>query len=532
MNGCALPMARRICVLAKNQEGGIAMNYVLNSREMKQCDENTMMHYGMLSPVLMERAAYSVMEEIMCAFPERTSRVLIACGSGNNGGDGLALARLLYLKGYSIEILFAGNRETTSEEAKRQLAIAENYRIPFLEELPDKEYDIIVDSLFGIGLSRAVEGHYAELIRQLNSRNGYKVAVDICSGLSADSGQVLGVAFRADLTVTFGFSKIGHLMYPGAEYSGKVIVKDIGIDEKSLLDIRPLVGQVTVGDLVDLPKRTPRSNKGSYGKILIFAGSRNMSGAAVFSARAACASGAGLVRVATVEENRQILQTLVPEAILSTYDENTDMDEYVRELVNWPDAIVAGPGIGTSAQSESMIQAVLKYVSVPCVLDADGLNVAANHREWIREAKQPLILTPHPGEMSRLTGKSIAEIQENLIPVAQNFAREYNSIVVLKDSHTVSCTPEGFAVINTSGNDGMATAGSGDVLTGVIGAFLGQKLKPEKAAYLGVFVHGLAGDVMAEQIGHAGLMASDLVTGIKEILKEGNKNGIIQQSSC
>ena len=497
------------------------MRYVLNSEEMKQCDKNTMEHYGLPSAVLMERAAYSVYEEITKEKPDTGTTVLIACGAGNNGGDGFALARLLYLKGYPVDILFAGKEDKTSIEAKRQLTIVRNYEIPLFTELPKKEYDVIVDSLFGIGLCRNIEGDYADLIEKLNVMEGYKVAVDICSGLSADDGAVMGVAFRADLTVTFGFAKLGHLLFPGAAYSGRVTVKDIGIDEMSLLSVKPKAGVLDTEDFYMLPKRKSRTNKGSYGKLLIFAGSRNMAGAAAFSARAAYSSGSGLVRVVTEESNREIIQTLVPEAILTTYDMDTDMDRLVQEILPWADAIVAGPGIGIHSQAENLIRAILKYAKVPCVLDADGLNLIAEHKDWLWEKKAPVIVTPHLGEMSRLCGMSIPEIQNNLISVAGEFAKKYQVVTVLKDARTVISLPEGFFYINTSGNNGMATGGSGDVLTGVIGSFLGQKMDVKKAAPLSVFIHGMAGDVTAERYGKAGLMASDLIEGIREVLKEG-----------
>lgn len=495
------------------------MKYLLDSKEMRKCDENTMQRRGMPSAVLMERAALACAEEIVKARPNPDISVLVACGTGNNGGDGLAVARLLYLKGYSVDILFPGKEEKSSVEAKRQLGIVKNYEIPVYTELPDKTYDVIVDALFGIGLSRNIEGKYAELICRMNEMSGYKVAVDISSGLSADDGSVMGVAFQADITVTFGFAKTGHILYPGAELSGRVLVKDIGIDEKSLFEIHPGTGALEVSDLSLLPLRSPYSNKGSYGKILILAGSYNMAGAAAFSAKAAYASGAGLVRVATPRENRQIIQNLVPEAVLSTYREDTDMESYVKELLSWADTVVAGPGIGISKQAKKMVHTVLKYAKIPCVLDADALNIVANHREWLLESSAQIIVTPHLGEMARLCGLSVQEIQKNMIATARTFSDTYHVTCVLKDARTIISLEDGFSYINMSGNHGMATAGAGDVLTGIIGTFLGQKLSPETAAPLGVFVHGMAGDCASRQVGKRGLMASDIVAGIREVLK-------------
>lgn len=496
------------------------MQYILNSAEMKQCDENTMEEYGMLSAVLMERAAMSVVEEITAEKTEKNTKVLIACGTGNNGGDGIAMARLLYLKGYSVTILFPGKEEKCSVEAKRQLNIARRYGINIEKHLSDREYDVVVDALFGIGLDREIGGIYAPLIEQLNDMRAWKAAVDISSGICADNGTVMGIAFQADLTVTFGFAKAGQLLYPGAAYTGKLVVKDIGIDENSLLDIQPKIRMYDGDDLSRLPKRNAYSNKGSYGKILIFAGSRNMAGAAAFSGKAAYRMGAGLVKIATAELNREIIQSLIPEAVLSTYETDTDMDAYVKEQLAWADTVITGPGIGRSARAEALVKAVLKYADMPCLLDADALNILSEHPDWLSQKKADTIVTPHLGEMSRLTGQSIEDIQKNVISVAQKFANEYDIVTVLKDARTVIASPTGVSYINTTGNHGMATAGSGDVLTGIIGALLGQKVPSEQAAALGVMLHGMAGDAAAQEVGKTSLMASDLIQCISTVLKQ------------
>ncbi len=351
------------------------MKYILNSREMKQCDENTMRRRGMLSAVLMERAALATMQEIVKRYPNPATKVLVVCGSGNNGGDGVAVARLLYLKGYNVTIYFAGNREKATEETKRQMFIAEQYGVEISDEYPKDIVDVIVDALFGIGLSREVTGKYAEILQKMTEQDGYKVAVDIASGISADTGAVMGTAFVADLTVTFGFIKAGQLLYPGAEYTGELKVADIGIDEQSLYEIKPELKVLETSDLKRLPRRVNRSNKGSYGKLLILAGSKQMAGAAVFAAKAAYRMGCGLVRVATVEENLIILQEQVPEAVLAVYNNGTDVVKFVETQLHWADAVVAGPGISQSDLSERMLYELLKRIQVPCLCDADALNL-------------------------------------------------------------------------------------------------------------------------------------------------------------
>ncbi len=505
------------------------MRYILTSEQMQKCDANTMDGYGVPSAVLMERAACSAVEVIVEAFSDPGTSVLIACGTGNNGGDGLAMARLLFLKGYTVTVLFPGEEEKCSEEAARQLGIVRKYGIEVIKQLPSEEFldeelsdtafDVVVDALFGIGLSRDIEGIYRTVIDDLNALSAMKVAVDIPSGLSADTGKVMGVAFRADVTVTFGFAKIGQLLYPGADYCGGLFVKDIGIDEMSLPGVEPDILMAEPKDLALLPKRENDTNKGSYGKILIVAGSYNMAGAAAFSAQAAYRSGAGLARVVTDAANREIIQTLVPEAILATYDEKTDMEAFVKEQTIWADAIILGPGIGRSRQAENLVQNILAEATVPCLVDADGLNILASHPEWIRESKATLLITPHPGEMSRLSGTSVLAVRDDLLGAARSYADEYGVITVLKDARTIIRMPGEVTWINTTGNNGMATAGSGDVLTGIIGALLGQGLPASDAAVLGVLIHGMAGDAAAETVGRTSLMASDLIDGICKVLK-------------
>ena len=504
------------------------MEYLLTSKEMKACDTGTIEGFGVPSEVLMERAALSVAEEIVSLTRKKSmKRFLVVCGTGNNGGDGIAIARLLFLKGYQAEILFPGAPERATSQTKLQYQIAQNYGIPIYTRCPENDYDGIVDALFGIGLSRNLEGEYAACIRWMNERKGIKIAVDIPSGICADTGAVMGEAFRADLTVTFGFAKIGQMLYPGASYTGRLLVKEIGIDEHGFLGMQPAVRALTGTDLIHLPERRPDGNKGTFGRILVMAGSVDMAGAAVFSAKACYASGAGLVKVFTPKENRTILQTLVPEAILETYDRSGDGAEKIQDGMSWADVIVLGPGISTDSFAAQMTELVLKEADVPCIVDADALNLIAQHKEWLRLSKAPLILTPHLGEMARLTGKPVSQLKENLIQEALDFATEFCVCTVMKDARTVIALPDGSIYVNRSGNSGLATAGAGDVLTGVVAALAAQGMSLEQAAVFGVYVHGLAGDLMAGELGTYGLTAEALIRGIPKILKEGKTDETI-----
>lgn len=498
------------------------MKYILDSHEMKQCDENTMQRRGMLSAVLMERAALAAAQEIISRYPNLETKVLVVCGAGNNGGDGIAVARLLFLKKYQVSICFVGNREKMTTETARQMQIAENYGVPFCDaaQVFQENWDVVADAIFGIGLCREISGKYADILAQMNDLKGYKVAIDIASGVSGSTGQVLGIAFGADLTVTFGFAKRGQLLYPGMEYTGELKVADIGIDEQSLFELTPQMRVLEPADLKLLPKRESRSNKGSYGKLLILAGSDQMAGAAVFAAKAAYRMGCGLVRVATVEENRLILQEQVPEAVLAVYNDGTDVVEFVETQLHWADAVVAGPGISQSELAEKMLHELIRQIRIPCLCDADALNILARHPEWWNEVQTEMIITPHLGEMSRLTGQPISEIKDELVHTAAEFAKEHQITVVLKDARTVTAYKNGSCFLNLSGNHGMATAGAGDVLSGVIGALLAQKLESEMAAPLGVYVHGLAGDAAVPKCGHYAMMASDIVEGIIDVLRK------------
>lgn len=520
------------------------MKYLVNSREMKQYDRNTTEHFGIPGLVLMERAAAAFVDELHARRVDLT-RVLIVCGTGNNGGDGLAIGRMLSLAGSCVDIVLAGSREHASEQNVKQQEILSAYGFELLSEIPDKAgYTTVIDALFGVGLSRNVEGNYAALIDRLNALKGWKAAVDIPSGISSDSGAVLGVSFRADLTVTFAYIKTGMALWPGNEYTGAVAVKDIGITDRSFLGMMPQATAYELSDLTLLPERRRHSNKGTYGKLLVAAGSVNMAGAAYLCAKAAYASGCGLVRILTPEENRTILQGLIPEAVLTTYrtdelargitgcQENSvsaaltgrrhtnTADQSVIEAINWADAVVCGPGIGTSKAAEQLLELVISHALVPVLLDADALNLTAKNKNLLKKLPAHTVVTPHLGEMSRLTGVSVPEIQSRLMACAEEFSKNWGAVCVLKDEHTVTAVPNGRIYLNMSGNPGLATAGSGDVLSGVIGSLIAQGMEEAQAAPLGVYLHGLAGDRMAEQTGMAGMMASDLPEGIRLVLKD------------
>lgn len=499
--------------------------YLVNSQEMKQCDKNTIAYYGMPSMVLMERAALSVFSEITKRFPQKESRILVLCGVGNNGGDGFAAARLLHLAGYPVEVFCPGNKEKMTPETKNQYDTARKYHVPEITELSETTYAIVADALFGIGLCRQIEGRLADTIQTLNQMSAYKIAVDISSGIDADTGAKLGTAFLADLTVTFGFAKIGQLLYPGAEYTGELVVADIGIDANSFLEQKPFGISLTKEDAAGLlPVRKAYSNKGSYGKALIVAGSPDMAGAAYFAAKAAYQSGCGLVRILTAIENREILLSKLPEAILTTYDSGENFSEKtaakLEECIRWADAVLIGPGLSCSVTAQKIAEQVLKYTEKKMAFDADALNILSGQKEWLARMTENQVVTPHLGEMSRLTNIPIDRIQKNLLQTALDFAKDHKLICVLKDARTVIGTPDGTFYINTTGSHGMATGGSGDVLAGFLTGFMAQGLTCQKAAALSAYLHGRAGELAASEKGPYSMLASDLLDEIPKAIQE------------
>lgn len=492
------------------------MIYLPTGEQMRRADLYTIEEIGVPSMVLMERAA---LEVVRCMEEEQLDfrKVLVICGSGNNGGDGYAIARLLHLKGHDVTIFFAGNSQKRSEENAQQAKIAAHYEIPVITNLGTEEYSVIIDALFGTGLKREVTGHYREVLCSVNQMAGKKVAVDLPSGIHDTTGARMGIAFCADLTVAIAFPKRGLFLQEGNVCAGKILTGDIGISSETFSE-----GTVTFGyekqDLfLGFPKRKKNSHKGSYGKVLMIAGSKGMSGAAYLSAKAAYAVGAGLVQIYTHEENRVILQQLLPEAIITTYD--TFDSEQLEKLIQWADLIGIGCGLGKSDTAERVMQYTLKRALVPCVVDADGINILSKHMEWIEETNTLIVLTPHMKEMSRMLQCSVKELIEQRMEKLHAFVERYKVVCVLKDARTLVAKEHQNTYLNLSGNAAMAKAGSGDVLAGVIVGILAQQCEPYTSACLGVFLHGLAGDMARDKKGAYSVLASDLVAEISSVLK-------------
>jgi NAD(P)H-hydrate epimerase len=494
------------------------VKYLVTGKEMKLLDQNTSSHFGVPSAVLMEQAAWSFVRKLLLR-PEKLTRVLVVCGYGNNGGDGIAIARLLNQSGVEAVLYLCNDRdEADGSLYQQQKQIYRAYGYPETSAIHAEDpYDCLVDAVFGTGLSRPIAGQLYDTISVMNRMHAFKIAVDIASGVSADNGEVHGIACKVDETYTFSFAKLGQLLWPGNSYTGSLFILPIGITADSFLTKKPSYAMYEDSDASLLPVRTPHSNKGTYGKLLVIAGSTNMAGAAYFSAKAAYRMGCGLVKIFTAEENRTALQTLLPEAILETYGREFDEEQLLMAL-KWADAVVLGPGIGTSDHSEKMLSTVLRNVGVPLLLDADALNLLAKEPELLLLPHLDIVVTPHLGEMARLTGDTVSLIQTRLVETAQEFAMRYDVVCVLKDSNTITAVPYGMTYVNTSGNHGMATAGSGDVLSGVIGALLSQGAGVDIAASFGVYLHGRAGDFAKASVGARAMIADDIIDGLSGML--------------
>ena len=529
---------------------------ILSAARMQAWDTHTIDDLSIPSRTLMERAAHTVTQFLLRRtdlFPD--GPVLCLCGPGNNGGDGFAVARFLltdHISPRRATILYTGPVRASSDqpdtarmsrECARQYELAKEDDVEVIcaEMLNEdqisallKSSAVVVDAVFGIGLSRAVEGCTARLFEAIAAQGIPTLAVDIPSGIHADSGAILGTALPARATVTMQALKSGLLLYPGAQYTGEIAVADIGILPPS--DDTPDIHLADAALLAQvLRPRARRTHKGTYGKVALVCGSEEMSGAAILSLRAALRSGAGLCVAVTPEANHAILATAVPEAIIKTYPTNKGLAaaaRAIRQALADVDAVVVGCGLSTHDVSHAVLTATLDAIpadgSVPLVVDADGLNLLASdaslHKAPIwNNPHAHVILTPHPAEMSRLCGRTVADILADLPCAARELAASTGAVVVLKDAHTVIAGPDGELYLSVAGNAGMAKGGCGDVLAGVIGALVAAPQSEDTSlsaiSAAAVYLHAAAGDIAARHTGEYGLLASDIVEALPRVTR-------------
>lgn len=507
------------------------MKYIVDAQEMKTFDQNTIQKTGIPSMVLMERASVATADFIQQTYGNEL-RILILAGSGNNGGDGIAIARILKERGMNTEILLCGNENHFTPETKQQLMIAQNLNIPVSSEITLWDYDLYVDAIFGIGLSRKVEGHYAELIENLNLMKSPIISVDIPSGIDASTGEVLGIAVKASYTITFGFEKLGLILYPGNTYAGKIKCMDMGINEHSFYSQTPSFYTFDHSD-VSLPARNPNGNKGTFGKVFLIAGSKMMYGACIFAALSAYRMGVGMVKILTHEDNIENLKKKIPEALLASYNDNTSEESLrksIEEGISWSNVIAIGPGIGCDLSSQQLIKILFETNnSTPVVCDADALNILAKNQDLMnlikignRRSNYDLVFTPHVAEFSRLCHIPMKELKNNIFHEATKFVSQYDVVLACKDARSIVMKQGEQSYLNITGNDGMATAGSGDVLTGIITGLMAQGMSGYKAACLGEYLHGFAGDIAKKKTNAYYIMAQDIISSLQYLQKEVN----------
>jgi hydroxyethylthiazole kinase-like uncharacterized protein yjeF len=511
--------------------------YLVTSDEMKEIDRATIEKYGVPASVLMENAGSNITQAILNEFgPVFYKRVSVFCGGGNNGGDGFVIARHLKSEGAIVRVYFTGDRDRLSPESGTNLEICRKYGIEIIiiKSLTDIEKnafdimgsDIIIDALIGTGLKKDVEGFAAQLIIYLNSLGKYTVSVDVPSGVDSDTGGTRGAAVYADLTVTLGLPKIGLAIYPGIECAGKLVVADINfpVELLSMPRRHVLITKEIAAPM--MPYRPPNANKGHFGPVLIVGGCRGMGGAVALAARAALRAGAGVVTLAVPGSLHDSIKSRTDEAIVAAISESKEgilsIDNYDRimELAQKAKVVAIGPGMGRDRETQALVRKLVESVKSPLVIDADGINAVSEDKKCLKNVKKDVILTPHIGEMSGLTGISIEDIIKDKIRVASEFTREYRVNVLLKDGRSIISDTGSNIYINTTGNSGMATPGSGDALTGAIAAFMAHGMPAAQAGIAAGYVHGLAGDMLLAKMSGEGITASDIIDYIPVAIKD------------
>ncbi|MBI4697961.1 MAG: NAD(P)H-hydrate dehydratase [Nitrospirae bacterium] len=561
---------------------------VATAKEMQDIDRITTGKYGIAGTVLMERAGLAVASKITELFfsdinhggqvdttrfrgsrvkstrlyseSQQPPTVIVLCGSGNNGGDGLVVARILRDQGKDIEVFLSARPQDLKGDAKINYHSAVKFGVKiypikkFFTRYPSPvtRHCLIVDALLGTGLNSDVRPPLSKIIKKVNALPWPVISIDIPSGISADSGKIMGCAIEARHTVTFGLPKRGHLLYPGAEHAGRLYIEDIGFPKQLLgsEDIRVHIPQMD--DMISLlPERPGYSHKRTYGHVLLIAGSKGKTGAAFMAAKACLRTGAGLVTIGVPDSLMKIFQSRVTEEMVLPLPDNGDgtlsykaFEPILKFIKKKANVLAVGPGISTSESISRLIEGLISNSEVPMVIDADAINAIAGRIRILRKSTAPVILTPHVGEMARLLiqgsrvqvdtthrGRFVPRfrgseeklrnaIDKDRINTALSFAKKTKTHLVLKGAPTIVATPDGHAFVNPTGNPGMATAGTGDVLAGMIAAFLAQRLSPQNAAILGVFMHGLIGDINAEKKGQHSLIASDIINEIPGIFRK------------
>jgi len=513
---------------------------VLTGTEMQELDRRVIDGLGIPGEVLMERAGLGVAEATFLYFPpESFPRALVLCGPGNNGGDGMVCARHLIDSGYAVKVILLCDEEKYKGEAKKNLLILKRLSIDlkgtkttseFKKEVLTFAPNVIVDAVFGTGLKREVKGFYAEVIEEVNNlkEEGIKVvSVDIPSGVDSATGQVLGIAVKADVTVTFELPKLGHYFYPGKAHTGVLRIVRIGFPKKVVEEFAP--SRVFLDDFWArnaLKSRTGYVHKGTFGHVAVIAGSRGKSGACFLSALGALRIGAGLVTIICPQSLQPIFASMLPEALTIGVEENENGEvsskaiPKILEAIGGKRAVVLGPGIGLSEEVKEVVFKVLQYSEAPVVLDADGLTLVSTNPSILKEAKSGLVLTPHPGEAERLLKTNKAELLRDRLSAVRRLSELVKKgVAILKGPHTVVKEKDGREAVSSIDEPGLAQGGNGDVLSGLIAGLIAQKYELFEATCLGVFLHGAAGRLLKRSKGDFGFLASEVASAIPRVVR-------------
>lgn len=501
--------------------------------EMRAVDKAAEEIGGIPSIVLMENAAAECVKALNEDFLDlKNKRIAVFCGKGNNGGDGFAIARRLYQLGAEVTVyLVCGNEFKGDAKTNFDIIKKMNVNIDVIYDTENLNYiirasDIVIDAIYGTGIHGIVGGISYDVINEINENSKYTLSVDVPSGINSDSGEICGICAKADRTVTFAAYKVGMLLFPAADYVGRVTVADISIPDY-IIEGQDIKINITDDELVrdNFPKRENNSQKGDYGKLLVIAGSEGMSGAAYLSSQSAVTAGSGLVTLVVPASINTAMEAKTTEVMTCPVEDisghiSFGAQEKILELLKKADAVLIGPGLGRSIDAARITEMVLAESKVPVIVDADGINAVAKNMDILRRSTCPVIFTPHTVEMSRLTGLEKDYIEENRIVVSREFADEYGATVILKGHHTIVTAENGNQYISITGNPGLATGGSGDVLAGILASFVARGIDETMSAAMAVYIHGMAGDIAKEKYGIESVTATEIMRGIPYAMRQ------------
>jgi NAD(P)H-hydrate epimerase len=515
--------------------------FLVTASQMQDIDRQTIESFGIPGLVLMENAGRGAVDFLLKRFKDiKTKKIAVVAGRGNNGGDGFVIARYLMEKGMIVNTFLLSSKKKVAGDAKVNMELAQKLcdrsRTCSIFEIPDADtfkkqksrilhHDLFIDAILGTGLNSDVRGVFKDAIELINSARQPVFSIDIPSGLHSDTGQPLGIAVKANATATFAFAKTGQLLYPGHSYTGDLNVIDIGIPNFIVQEKNIKLSLIEKKDIAACFKpRDTQSHKGSFGHLLVIAGSTGKTGAASLCANAAMRCGTGLVTLGVAKSLNERIEPQVIEPMTHPLPEKEKgvlsdhcFDE-IQTLLKGKQALALGPGIGIRRNTKKLVHKLIEKSAVPIIIDADAINCIAEKPEVLLRKNVPAILTPHPGEMARLCDMTTLDIQADRIGIASQFSKKFNTIVVLKGAQTVVSFPDGRSSICPTGNPGMASGGMGDVLTGMIAGFCAQGFSPEKASLAGVYIHGLSADILSKDIGAFGFVAMDMIQMIPKTI--------------